>query len=52
MKFLQITSYWMAFRALVARGVSSRAIVMNAAAIDGMIVLPMPRPSTNSAAAR
>ena len=38
---------WIAFSALVARGVSSRASVWNAAAIEGMIVLPIPSPSTN-----
>jgi hypothetical protein len=43
---------WTALSALVARGVSSRASVLNAAAIDGMIVLPAPSPNTSNAATR
>jgi hypothetical protein len=40
------------FSALVARGSSAGATAWNAAAMDGAIVLPMPAPIRNSAAAR
>src|SRR6266536_1082183 len=43
---------WMALSALVALGVSSCASVWKAAAIEGTIRLPIPRPTTNSASAR
>jgi hypothetical protein len=42
----------MAFSALVARGVPSRASVWKAAAIEGTVRLPIPRPTTNSAKGR
>jgi len=40
------------FSALVARGISAGATDRNAAAMDGEMVLPIPAPVTNSAAAR
>jgi hypothetical protein len=40
------------FSALVARGISAGSTALNAAAMDGEIVQPIPAPSTNSAAPR
>jgi len=43
---------WTTVRALVPLGVSRRESVWKAAAIEGMIVLPIPRPTTNRATAK
>jgi len=43
---------WITFSALVAPGVWSRESPANAAAMQGMSVLPMPRPTTSRVAAR
>ena len=40
------------FSVLVALGISAGNTALNAAAMDGEIVLPIPAPSTNSAAPR